>query len=152
LEFGGEKVQSVITIEGKILGRKKPMVTGWAIPFPFDPRDSRKSPTLRELITQVVLEEVNAFQERQEQQHLTRMLTEAEIVLGVEKGKVDMGGRNFEQEVDPQVAVDTALQAFEDSFYYVFVDGEQQQELDRDVSLRPNSQVTFVRLVPLAGG
>jgi hypothetical protein len=48
--------------------------------------------------------------------------------------------------------VAAALQAFEDGLYVIIVDGEEQAELDRDVSLQPDSRVTFVRLAMLAGG
>ncbi len=41
---------------------------------------------------------------------------------------------------------------FVDGFYFVFIDDEQQQYLDGEVYLKPNTHVTFLRLVPLAGG
>ena len=95
---------------------------------------------------------MEAFRTRREQRRLTRVLTKADISLGVERGKVDMGGRDLEQEVEPQAAVDNALQAFEDGLYFVFIDDEQQQALDSEVYLKPNSHLTFLRLVPLVGG
>lgn len=144
-------MQSTITIEGKFLGRSKPLFADWLITLPPDSNNGKRL-TLRDLLTRIVLEEVEAFRTRQEQRHLTRVLTKAEIKQGVERGKVDMGGRDKEQEIEPQAAVVNALQAFEDGFYFVFIDDEQQQELDSEVYLKPNSKVTFVRLVPLVGG
>jgi len=145
-------MQSTITVSGKLLGRTKPLFTDWRIPLPPDISSNGKRPTLRELLTRIVLEEVEAFRTRQEQRRLNRILTKAEIAQAVERGKVDMGGRDLQQEIEPQAAVDNALQAFEDGLYFVFIDDEQQQELDKEVYLQPNSEVMFLRLVPLVGG
>lgn len=144
-------MQSTITIEGKLLGRTKPLFTDWRI-LPPKFFSKEKHPTLRDLLTRIVLEEVEAFRTRQEQRRLTRILTKAEIEQGIGLGKVDMGGRELEQKVEPQAAVDNALQAFEDGFYFVFIDDEQQQELDSEVYLKPHSHIIFLRLVPLVGG
>jgi hypothetical protein len=71
----------------------------------------------------------------------------------VARGKVDAGGREgASAEVDERAAVETALLAFEDGLYFVFVDDAQQESLDGEVRLRPDSRVTFLRLVALAGG
>lgn len=107
--------------------------------------------TLRELITQIVRGEVQAFEQRQQERKLVRILTEKEIEAGLEKGRVDSGGRDLHQEVDADQAIATALQAFEDGIYLVFLDDEEQRELDRQVYLQPDSKLTFVRLVLLAG-
>jgi cytidylate kinase len=143
---------ATITIEGKIVGQKKPLLADWLFALPTEWESPTERIHLRDLITRVVLEEVAAFKERQAEQRLLRVLTSREIVEAAAKGKVTMGGRDLDQEVAPQAAVATALQAFEDHIYYVFVDGQQQQGLDAEVQLKPNSRVTFLRLVPLAGG
>ncbi len=109
--------------------------------------------TLRDLITMIVLEEVEAFRQRQEERRLLRVLTEREIAEGIERGKIDPGGHEEQrQDVDPHEAVRVALQAFEDHLYFVFIDGVQQQHLDQPVQVQSGSRVLFVRLVPLAGG
>ncbi len=53
-------------------------------------------------------------------------------------------------DVDAQVAA--AVTAFERTRLLVLVDDRQVEDLDAELDLRPDSQVTFVRLVPLAGG
>jgi hypothetical protein len=108
--------------------------------------------TLRDLITTIVQEEVAAFNRRQKDRGLVQILTKEEIALGVESGKVDSGGRDLEQEANPQTAIAAAIQAFEDGFYFVFLDGDRQDDLDREVYLSADSRLTFVRLVPLIGG
>lgn len=138
-----------ITIEARVLGQKRP-APAWTVPIPEVGDGSLQ--LLRDLITRVVLAEVSAFRERQEGRRLIQLLTPEEIARGVERGKVDLGGRDLVQEVEPQAAVAAALQAFEDGLYLVFVDGERQTGLDRQVFLQPDSRVAFLRLTPLAGG
>jgi hypothetical protein len=54
--------------------------------------------------------------------------------------------------VDVQGAVETALQAFKDGFYLVFIDDRQQEDLTAVVNLKTNSELLFLRLIPLVGG
>jgi hypothetical protein len=142
----------MLTITGKVVGRKKPLFADWSVPFPPDLRERGEGLTLRDLITRIVHTEVDAFRQRQEDHHLVRALTGGDIEKGVIKGKVDMGGRDLKQEVNADAAVAAALQAFEDGLYLVVVDEQEQRELDRQVYVKPDSRITFVRLAMLAGG
>ena len=83
---------------------------------------------------------------------IVRILTERQIEEGLVKGRIDSGGRNLHQTVNPDEAVATALQAFEDGLYLVILDGDEQRELDRQIFLQTDSHVVFVRMVMLAGG
>jgi hypothetical protein len=141
----------MLTISGKALGRKKPLFADWSIPFPPDLGDGG-SLTLRDLIDRVVRAEVEAFKKRQQERKLFRALTERQIQEAAGKGKIEMGGSELDQKVDPNEAVATALEAFEDGLYLVVVDEQEQHSLDAQVYLRPDSKVAFVRLVMLAGG
>jgi hypothetical protein len=142
----------MLTIRGKMLGRKQPLFADWSVPFPPDLKAEGDRLTLRDLIARVVRAEVAAFRSRQEERRLVRVLSRSDIDQGVVKGKVDMGGRDVKQPVDEEEAVATAIEAFADSLYLVVVDGEEQRDLDREVYLQPDSQLTFVRLAMLAGG
>jgi hypothetical protein len=145
-----------ITVEARQLGRKKLLISDWSVALPSTagktPATSAPALTLRDLITTVVLAEVVAFHDRQSQYQLTHVLSKEAIAAGLIEGKVTMGDRDFEQVVDPQAAIDTAILGFIDGLYYVFVDDIQQEELDRPVWLRPDSRLIFLRLVPLVGG
>lgn len=143
---------ATITIEGKQLGRKQRLFPDRQVPYPPDWQRSGGRTTLRDLITRIVLNEVTAFRQRQEERRLYRALTAAQITQGASTGKIDPGGRELNQLVDDNTAVATALQAFEDGLYFAFIDGQQQKALDATVYVGPNSTVTFVRLVALAGG
>lgn len=141
-----------ITVEGKVIGQRRPLFDGWELPMlPVWELDAR-SVSLRSLIEGVVRAEVEAFRLRQERKSMIQALTQADIERGLVKGRIDPGGRGKTAEVDGDEAVHMALQAFEDGLYYVFVDDEQQTELDAAVPLRSESRVTFLRLVALAGG
>lgn len=142
---------STLTIEGKVPGKSRPLFDDWRLPLPPE-WEGGEPITLRDLLMRVVREEVRAFKDRQEARRTIRALTHADIQSGLMKGKVDSGGRELTQEVDEEAAVATALQAFEDGIYYVFVDDEQAESLDAEVHLRPDGRVTFLRLVALAGG
>jgi hypothetical protein len=140
----------VLTISARAMGKRKPLVPDWQIPWPPD-EGGGEALTLRELITRIVHNEVQTFEKRQEERKLIRILTEREIESGLEKGRVDSGGRDLHQKVNADEAVGTALQAFEDGLYLVFLDEEEQRDLDKQVFLRPDSKLTFVRLTMLAG-
>jgi 3,4-dihydroxy-2-butanone 4-phosphate synthase len=54
--------------------------------------------------------------------------------------------------VDIEGAVQAALQAFKDGFYLVFIDDQQQEDLADLIDVGINSEMLFLRLVPLVGG
>lgn len=142
-----------INLEAKLVGRRQPLVNGWTVALKSD----RSKLTLEELLSEIVLAEVEAFHDRQEGQRLPQVLTKEAIAWGLTQGKVTMGGgdggRDIEpQIVDPQAAIATALQAFTDGLYYVFIDDVQYESLDAIVQLQPQSNLLFLRLVALAGG
>jgi hypothetical protein len=122
----------------------------FSVPFPPDLGYGGRL-TLRELITRIVLSEVETFEKRQEQRRLTMVLSPAQIERGLEEGKVDMGGHDLKQPIQPEAAVGTALQAFEDGLYLVVIDNVEQRDLDAQIYIQPGSRVTFIRLVFLAG-
>lgn len=49
-------------------------------------------------------------------------------------------------------ATASALDGFTRNAFFLVVDGRQVTQLDETIRLRPTSNVTFVRLVPLDGG
>src|SRR5262245_49121869 len=143
----------MITIEGKALGTRRRLFSDWSIPIPPDLGGGGGGDlSLRDLIARIVRAEVAAFRDRREERRLVRALSATEIADGVAKGKVDMGGRDLDQEVDEEQAVGAALQAFEDGIYLVAVDGRDVRDLDQSVYLTADSRITFIRLALLAGG
>jgi hypothetical protein len=142
----------MLTISGKSLGGKKPLFADYSISPPADLHGD-DGVTLRKLIDHVVREEVAAFKNRQRDRLAFRAISAIQIEAAVERGKVDSGGSEIQpQDVDPDAAAETAIQAYVDGLYFVVIDGQQMREIDRQVFLRPDSQITFIRLTLLAGG
>lgn len=140
-----------ISIAAKVVGQKKLVFTDWRIPLPPNSDDSGRF-TLRDLISLIVVREVEAFKERQEQRKLAQIFTAEQIQEGAARGKIDMGEKDFEQNVSENQAVSIALQAFEDGLYFVFIDDIQHEDLNQTVFLGEDSHIMFVRLIALAGG
>ena len=148
-------MEGTIFVSGKALGRRKPLFDDFSVPLPpAGDRGDRGDGgmTLRDLVERIVRHEVVAFQERQERRRFVRALSARQIEEGVEAGKVDSGGRDDAgAAVDPDEAVAAALQGFEDGLYLIVLDGQEQRDLDAQIYPRPDSRITFVRLVFLAG-
>lgn len=141
----------MLTISGKSIGSRRPLFADFSVPIPPEASEGDGGITLRELITRVVVHEVEAFRQRQEERRLVRVLSPRQIERGAETGKIDPGGTDLEQKVDDEAAVAAAHHAFEDGLYLVVIDGREHRELDAQVYLKPDSRITFVRLVFLAG-
>ena len=141
-----------IVVEGKVVGQKRPLFTDWRVDLPPLNENRGDHLKLRDLITSIVIREVEAFRLRQEERKLARVMSRQQIEQGVIGGKVDPGERDLQQEVSLDEAAAVALQAFEDGWYFVFVDDVQQTHLDNEVFLKANSRVMFLRLTALAGG
>ena len=141
-----------IMVEGKVVGQNRSVFTDWRIELPPDNERQGDHLKLRDLIRSIVIEEVEAFRLRQEERKLARVMSRQQLEQGASGGKVDPGEHDIQQKVNVDEAIAVALQAFEDGLYFVFVDDVQQTNLDREVFLKTNSRVVFLRLTALAGG
>jgi hypothetical protein len=141
----------MLTISGKAIGRKKPLFEDYSVPPPSGVASGQPI-TLRDLIGHVVRNEVAAFKQRQAERRLLKALTAKEITEGLTAGKVQAGGSELDQAVDPEQAVATAVEAFGDGLYFVVIDEQEIRELDKPVALTESSRLTFIRLTMLAGG
>ncbi|HJQ59136.1 MAG TPA: hypothetical protein VJ890_19680 [Vineibacter sp.] len=54
--------------------------------------------------------------------------------------------------VDREAVVSTALSGFTTNRFVMLLDGRQVTELDSVLTITPNSQLNFIKLVPLVGG
>ncbi|MBY0528120.1 MAG: hypothetical protein K2R98_32285 [Gemmataceae bacterium] len=141
----------MLTISGKALGRKKPLFDDYSV-APPTAIAAGQPVTLRELIGHVVRTEVTGFKQRQAERRLLKALTAKQITEGLAAGKVQAGGSELDQAVDPEQSVATAVEAFADGLYLVVVDEAELKELDGVVPLTASSRLTFIRLTMLAGG
>lgn len=140
---------SVLTIEMRTTGPGAKRAPSFGVPLPSSLGDHL---TLRELIALAVREELAAFAERRIEQTFSQALSERRLADSRSSGRFQSGQRRTAPPPSPEVAVGTAIEAFEDGLFLVLVDGRQETELDAPVLVGPDSSVTFVRLVALAGG
>ena len=132
-------------VETKLLGRRTPFERR-PIPLAGDTH------TLESLLTALVEHELSAYNERQASVGVLRVLTERELEGAALTGRVAISPQERAATVTPQEATRTALTAFRDGLYYVFLDDEQLTDLTVPVALRPDSTLLLLRLTALAGG
>lgn len=143
-------MSGTVVISGRSVGSRRPIFADWSLPLPPDDFGD-DGLTLRDMISRIVAEEVRAYEQRREVRKLDRVFSAREIEEGEKHGRIAPEARESAAPPPLEVAIGTALQAFEDGLYLVIVDEVEQRELDRRVFLKPNSRVTFVRLTFLAG-
>ena len=132
-----------LTIRAKQIGRKQELIRDT-----IEIEDIGPQPTAAELISAVVLQQVNAFNGKP---NVMLLLSKEEIDSCANNGKVGFGHIYNTAKADPQQAVKTALQAFEDGMFLLFAD---EQEITRPAQIVPineNTIITFIRLTFLAG-
>ena len=113
--------------------------------------------TARQLIEAAVTAEVAAYQARAEEASLVRVLTEKSLAEDLARGAVRVGGPRDDdgeppEPVDVTAAVETALLAFEDGIFKVFVGDDEVPGDDESLAIADGASLLFLRLVPLAGG
>jgi hypothetical protein len=145
-------ISNTLTISGKVMGKTRPIFTDWELVLPAESMTGKDLLTLEDVLSAVVTAEVEAFRSRQIEGRLNQILTPDRLAQRLDRGKIASGGSELDQSVDLRAAIDNAIQSFADGFYYVFIDEEQQTELDKPVKLQPRSQLMFLRLTPLVGG
>jgi hypothetical protein len=136
-----------VTVEVAVVGRRSAGINAHSIDL-----DIGQNARLRDIVGAVVAHEVDHFRMRAEDQRLYRILTTSAIADALEIGVVRSGDDRPSVPVGTADAVATALQAFDDGLYRVFVEDEPVDSLDVSVAIRPGSRLTFLRLVALAGG
>jgi hypothetical protein len=101
--------------------------------------------TVRELIRGRVYQEVTEFNARRARPAAAFPLTATERLLNAPR---PAEGRK----VDWEAQYGRAVEAFERGQVFILVDDRQVTDLEETIDLTPQTQVTFLRLVPLAGG
>jgi len=132
-------------IKIKSAGKRRPILqnTPYAI--------SCRPATLRELITAIVQKEVAAYNAKGMENMLVAFLLEDDIARQSAAGKVGFGRLYFDVKADPEEAVATAIQAFEDGLFKVVINETQATELDAAFEINESDVLTFIRLTFLAG-
>ena len=107
--------------------------------------------TVKELLTEFVTINVEKFNEGYTENDIVPYLTDKKINDLSDAGKISFGGDYNEQKQDLEKAIENTLQSYEDGIYRVFVNDEEMGEIDCEINLKENDELTFVRLTMLAG-
>ncbi len=115
-------------------------------PFEFTLEFPTTHITVRELIRSRVTGEVNDYNLNQTEyfQGLVQPAGTEAMLNGYRVGR----GRV----IDPKRQVDQALAAFTVNGFMVLVDDRQVDQLDDVITIRENTVITFLKLIPLVGG
>ena len=70
--------------------------------------------------------------------------------LSVTGGRVPP--RCTRRRIDPEKQFELARRAFYSNGFILLVDDRQVDELEEEIEIRPDTTVTFLKLVPLVGG
>jgi hypothetical protein len=102
--------------------------------------------TVRELIRARVYREVRDYNlDRPEYFHGLVQPSDAERSLNGFKMRM-------RRSIDPERQFELAKKAFYSNGFILLVDDRQVDELEEEIEIRPDTTVTFLKLVPLVGG
>ena len=134
-----------VYIKLKSAGKRRPILEN----TPYDLPEGVNS--LRQLIEVMVRQEVEKYNNRGLENMLVPFLTENEIADQSSVGKVGFGRLYSEKRADPEEAVKTALQGFEDGLFRVLINDKEAADMDTPLEISENDTLTFVRLTFLTG-
>lgn len=134
-----------VTVYLKQIGKKKNSVQPAVCHLAAPPQN------VRQLIEEMVMSCVKAYNERMEASELLRCLSKNEIEDRAAAGKIGFDINYGEKKADTKQAVENALQSFEDGIYRIFLDDGELTDLDAAVHITEETKLTFVRLTMLAG-
>jgi hypothetical protein len=102
--------------------------------------------TVRDLIRERVWHEVDEYNRRQPD-------TFRGLVQPTDSERT-LNGYRLKQPraIDATTQLAKAIEAFQGNQIIMLVDDRQVESLDEEISLRPNTRVSFLRLTPLVGG
>ena len=100
--------------------------------------------TVRELIRSRVYQEVTEYNaSRAQRPRLPFPLADVERRLNAPRPR---------QRLDWEEQYQRAVHAFQKNGFLILVDDQQVDDLEAEIEVKPQTQITFLRLVPLAGG
>lgn len=115
---------------------------------------------VRELVRRVVTEQLRDLQERRPSSACApadalarHYLTQDEIDAAAREGRVRLQSKlETDADLDLEDEISRALRGFARGAFRVVVGGEMHMDPDEELTLTPDAKVTFLRLLPLAGG
>ncbi len=134
-----------IYVRVKTLGKKKDILvpTEYVVPEGIV--------SLRMLLTAIVEQEVNAYNQKDMDVQMLPFLTQEQLDDQAATGKVSFGRVYSDKKADAPKAVANAIQCWEDGLVHVFQNDTELTTLDDPIEIRENDVFTFIRLTFLAG-
>ncbi len=130
----------------KQLGKKRPIGTSV-----IEISNFNTEPTLKDLITNVVKQQVSEFNKKHTESAILPFITKQEIDDQSQTGKVGFGAIYNDNKANENEAIENAILAFTDGLFCVFIDDNQIENLDEKITITEKNVVSFVRLTFLAG-
>lgn len=142
-----------IKISVRSASRKQAAVTWRTADYPDRPM------TVGDFLAETVRTNAREYNERKDADVLLRLFSRDPDETSLEEqlkdmavsGKVAYGDSVNDKKADEEAAVRNALQCFDDGMVALFADGVRYTKQDEVIPLKEQSEVTFVRLVFLAG-
>ncbi|MFE6079136.1 hypothetical protein ACFVQB_32415 [Paenibacillus sp. NPDC057886] len=134
-----------VWITVKSLGKRKPALAKQAAELP------ETTDTLRQLIKNMVAQQLKALQEKNNEAEWLAYLMPEDIQEQGAAGKVGFGAIYNKGVPDVARAMDTAVTAYEDGLFKVFLNDEELQALDEPLIIQEDDNVVFIRFTMLAG-
>lgn len=106
---------------------------------------------LEELLTELISLNVNTYNQKEIDLPFLPYLTEEEINLKSTVGKIGFDLKKNDTIVDLNEAISTALQAFQDRLFKVFLNDKEIESLQENIELHENDEITFIKLTMLTG-
>lgn len=107
--------------------------------------------TLRELIKYIVTKNIKEFNEKIKKERLVDYLTNKEIEVKAEAGKVSFGNIYNDSKQNLDKALESAYLAYEDGIYKVFIGENETGKLDEYIELKEADTLTFIKFTMLSG-
>jgi hypothetical protein len=131
----------------KVLGKKRPILSKESLEI----EEIVAEPRLKDLIAAIVRKQVSSYNAKEPEISLLRFLLPNQIEEQSSSGRVAFSTIYNENKANADTSVQTALQAFEDGIFCVFMDDTQIERLDDLVHIQDESVFSFIRLSFLAG-
>ena len=136
-----------LTVKVIQAGQKHPLLENKEI----DIGEIGNAPLLKDFLKAVVRQQVEEFNSKIDKENLLEFLISNDINESYSTGKVGFGRVSNDKKADLNKAEETALLAFEDGLFSVFVEDKEIVNLDDELNLNEKTEITFIRLTFLAG-
>lgn len=135
-----------LQLSAKALGKKKSFIDQVIIDL-----EIASESNVSELLTKLVLQQVNAFNKKKDDNTLFNFLSESTISQSAQSGSVKFNEQYNDNKADESKAVSTVLQAFEDGLIALFINDEPLEISSQKINLKESDNITVVRLTFLTG-